>query len=396
MPKKNSLDNLPDGSFEQLTETIRSVHTSLASQAAKAVNVCLTLRNWLIGHYIAEYQLNGADRAKYGEKLIPELAKQLSDLSNCNRRQLYDYLNFFQAYPQIAEVASLLLARYSPESPTLPIVPSLRAQLQEPVNQGLTHPAEKVPSVGALSQMPPEKLLNSLSYTHLKQIFSIEDPLKRLFYEVECIKGGWSVRELQRQIGSLYFERSGLSKDKKKLSELANENAELDDISLTIRDPYIFDFLGLQPEEVLTESHLEKLLLEKIEAFLLELGRGFCFEARQRRILIGETYYFIDLVFYHRILKCHILVELKTQPLTHENLGQLNTYVSWYEQNVKESTDNPPVGILLCTDNNQALAQYALAGMDSQLFVSQYQVELPTKETLEGYLNETLRNLDEQ
>ena len=230
-----------------------------------------------------------------------------------------------------------------------------------------------------------------MSFTHIAELLAIDDPLKRAFYETECIRGNWAVRELKRQIASLYFERSGLSHDKAKLARLAQAGAEPADPRLAIRDPYIFEFLGLKPREVMSESHLEDQLLDKLQEFLLELGHGFCFEARQKRILIGDSHGFVDLVFYHRILKCHVLIELKLQAFTHENIGQLNTYVSWYAKNVMAADDNPPVGILLCTQKDHALAEYALAGMDNQLFVSKYQLHLPAREQLRRELERTLK-----
>ena len=160
---------------------------------------------------------------------------------------------------------------------------------------------------------------------------------------------------------------------------------------LDIRDPYIFEFLGIKPREVMRESDLEDALLDKLHDFLLELGHGFCFEARQKRILIGNTHGFVDMVFYHRILKCHVLVELKVESFTHENLGQLNTYVSWYRKNMMANGDNPPVGILLCTQKDHALVEYATAGMDNHLFVSKYQLELPKKEDIQRFLEEKMR-----
>lgn len=214
----------------------------------------------------------------------------------------------------------------------------------------------------------------------------IEDPLKRLFYEVECIRGCWSVRELKRQIGSLYYERSGLSENKEALSRLANEGAEISSPLMLIRDPYVFEFLGLKPVEVMDESEFESALLEKLEHFLLELGRGFCFEARQKRILIGNEYYFVDLLFYHRILKCHILVELKTEKMSHEAVGQLNTYLNWFKANEMTEGDNPPVGILLCTEKNDELVRYATAGIANDLFVSKYEVVLPSTLELEKFV----------
>ena len=240
-------------------------------------------------------------------------------------------------------------------------------------------------------RISPDKIIHRLSYSHLELIVDLDDDLKRAFYEIECIRGNWSVRELKRQIASLYYERSGLSRDKKKLAALAQKGADAADPKLAIRDPYVFEFLGLRAKEVMSESRLENRLINKLEEFLLELGHGFCFEARQKRILIGDEHFFVDLVFYHRILKCHILVELKLEKFSHENIGQLNTYVTWYRKNMMTSGDNPPVGILLCTDKNHALVEYALAGMDNGLFVSKYQLELPKKEEMRRFIEEQIR-----
>ncbi|MDX9818972.1 MAG: PDDEXK nuclease domain-containing protein, partial [Desulfococcus multivorans] len=262
--------------LNRLVAVIRQAHDTLAKQAGQAVNISLTLRNWLIGCYIAKYELNGADRAAYGEKVLSELAARLSDISNCNRRQLYRYLRFYRLYPQIVG--------------TLP--PQLQRLLPGFVQSG------KVGTASPQSESQGLPLLERLSYSHIEQLVDIEDNSKRAFYHMECIRGNWSVRELKRQISSLYFERSGLSYNKQKLAELANQGAEANIHSLTIHDPYVFEFLGLTPREVMSESHLEKQLIDKLEAFLLELGHGFCFEARQKRILIGGEHFFIDLVFY--------------------------------------------------------------------------------------------------
>src|SRR3989339_539196 len=198
----------------------------------------------------------------------------------------------------------------------------------------------------------------------------------------------WSVRELKRQIASLYYERSGLSINKKKLSLITQSKAEPLAARQIIRDPYVFEFLGLKPRDVLGESSLENALLDKLQDFLQELGHGFCFEARQKRVLIGGEHFFVDLVFYHRILKCHVLIELKVDNFKHEYLGQLNTYVNWYRKHETSEGDNAPVGILLCTKKNHALVEYALAGMDNKLFVSKYQLELPKKEAIRRFLEE--------
>lgn len=224
---------------------------------------------------------------------------------------------------------------------------------------------------------------------------AVGDPLKRAFYEVECLRGNWSVRELRRQIASLYFERSGFSKDKTLLASIAQAHAEIMEPARIIRDPYVFEFLGLRAKEVMAESDLEDALVAHLRDFLLELGHGFCLEAQQKSILIGDTRGFVDLVFYHRILKCHVLVELKIDAFRHEHLGQLNTYVEWYRRHMVSPGDNPPIGLLLCTDKDHQLVEYATAAVDNQLFVSKYQVELPSKKELEAFLLKQKHALEE-
>ncbi|MDR1022721.1 MAG: PDDEXK nuclease domain-containing protein [Prevotellaceae bacterium] len=235
--------------------------------------------------------------------------------------------------------------------------------------------------------LPAEKLLQKLSFSHITLLLPIDNPLKRLFYEVECIKGTWSVRELKRQIDSLYFERSGLSQNPALLSKLTQEKSEPSTMLDAIKSPFVFEFLGLKPKQVVYESDLEQALIEHLEEFLVELGNGFCFESRQKRIMIGSEYYFCDLVFYHRILKCHVLVELKVGGFLYEHIGQLKTYINYYRKVVMRPDDNPPVGILLVTNRNNALIEYATADSDKEIFVSKYVLELPDKEQLAKFIS---------
>ena len=364
--------------FDRLVQQIREIDKHARRDTARAVNVGLTLRNWAIGHHIGHYELKGEDRSQYGDELFDRLSDGLRGLGvkSCDRRRLYRYRDFFQTYPQIMGTLSPQFAALMP--------PNTGKAPTDAVSQ-------KVGTVTPQLLVPADQLLNSLSYSHFEQLVALDDSLKRAFYEVECLKGGWSVRELKRQIGSLYFERSALSKDKAALAKHVQSLAEPDEPSLVLRDPVVFEFLGIRPQDTMLESDLEHSLLDKLEPFLLELGRGFCFEARQKRILIGGEHYYVDLVFYHRILKCHVLVELKTEPFTHENLGQLNTYLNWYAQNEQTEGDNPPVGILLCTNKNDALVKYAVAGMDNQLFVSRYQVALPDKDQIASFIESQLK-----
>jgi predicted nuclease of restriction endonuclease-like (RecB) superfamily len=236
-------------------------------------------------------------------------------------------------------------------------------------------------------------LIQRLSFTHLAELIQLSDDTQRRFYEVECIRGNWSVRELRRQIDSLYYQRSGLSKDKGRLSVQTHAKAEPLDPGQIIRDPYIFEFLGLRSRDVMGESDLEDALLDRLQDFLLEMGHGFCFEARQKRILIGDEHFFVDMVFYHRVLKCHVLVELKTTAFTHEHLGQLNTYVAYYKQHEMTPGDQPPVGILLCTRKNEALVEFALGDLSNKLFVSRYAVEMPKKQEMKRFLKQLVREV---
>ena len=353
--------------FEGLARAITQAHEHLLTQATRAINVNLTLRNWLIGCYIYEYEQGGIDRATYGERLLDRLAERLTvnGLRNCSGRELRRYRQFYLTYPQIRE---------SLPHESIQLLPghlrdaSIRGTLSPELTQsGVT-------------------LTANLSFSHLAELMQIDDPLKRAFYEIESLRGRWSVRELKRQIASLYYERSHLSRDRQKLAELARASADQATPAQIIRDPYVFEFLGLQPQEVMSESALENALLDKLYNFLLELGRGFCFEARQKRLLIGSEHFFVDLVFYHRILKCHILIELKVDSFSHEHLGQLNTYVNWFRVHEMAEDDNLPIGILLCTEKNHTLVEYALAGMDNRLFVSKYQLALPGKEEMRRFI----------
>ena len=379
--------------FTALVDSIRQVHEQSAALVSRTVNTTLTLRNWVIGAYIHHYELHGADRAEYGEGLMGKLAEALerTHVTACDRIRLYLYLNFARSYPQVGEIVwQTLPGAFLPD----PIVRTLSEQSQpmkkvrtltgqSPVAVEMAIRESLSPELGA----PLPVLISRLSFSHIAELITIEDPLKRAFYEIECIRGNWSVRALRRQIATLYFERSGLSKDKEKLAAMVKKGVETAEPKLAIRDPYIFEFLGLRAKDAVAESDLEAALVENLREFLLELGHGFCLEAQQKSIVIGKTRGFVDLVFYHRILKCHVLVELKVDEFQHEHLGQLNTYVTWYRKHMMSAGDNPPVGLLLCTGKDHALVEYATASVDNQLFVSKYAVELPSKAELEKFLH---------
>ncbi|MDP3470921.1 MAG: PDDEXK nuclease domain-containing protein [Algoriphagus sp.] len=373
--------------FERLVKTISNTHGHFQQQAARAVNVSLTLRNWLIGFYIVEFELHGEDRSVYGDKLFDELAKRLKSIKGVDRRSLYRFKDFYLLYPQISNyITDNQSALFLPASSTYQIMGSATPQKEDFQKVGSVTPQSQ-----NKKQVPVEKLITCLSYTHIEQLLQIKDLLKRTFYEIACIKGTWSVKELKRQINSLYYERSGLSTKPEMLSQSTQQKAEKASSSDIVKSVYAFEFLGLKVKNAVEESDLETALLDHLQDFMLEMGHGFCLEARQKKILIGDEYFFIDLVFYHRILKCHVLVELKVEDFNHYNIGQLNTYVNYYKAHVMQADDNPTVGILLVTNKNTALVEFATTGMDNKLFVSKYLLELPKKELLEAFITNELQ-----
>ncbi|RKE55361.1 PDDEXK nuclease domain-containing protein [Sphingobacterium detergens] len=387
--------------FEKLVSSIQNTHEELQLSAIKAVNQSLTLRNWLIGLYIIEFEQKGKERAKYGEQLLPELAAsiKIKGLSVTNLRLCRQ---FYIAYPHLISAVKDTLINSKLKG--IQIGPSMTDQLQktgyesntihqsttDELNQAFRQPIKNGPLTD------PVEILSKISFTHLVQLLPIQNLEKRTFYELECIRQAWSVGELKRQINTLYYERSGISKKPDKLSKIINQKAEQLTADDVIKSPFTFEFLGLKAKDVVYENDLEKSLLEHLEGFLLEMGQGFCFEAKQKRILIGGEYFFIDLVFYHRILKCHVLVELKIDEAKHEHIGQLKTYVNYYKKEMMQKDDNPPVGLLLVTNQNKALVEYAIADSDQQLFVSKYLLELPSEEELIAEIEREKNILREQ
>ena len=237
----------------------------------------------------------------------------------------------------------------------------------------------------------PDVLVNNLSFSHIREIMVIDDAFERFFYETECIKCNWSVRELRRQIKTNLYVRAGISKKPELLIQSSEDNCNI--TMITIKDPFTFEFLGLDAKEAVSESDLEQALMDHLQEFMLELGEGFCFEARQKRIVIDDKYYFIDLVFYNRLLHCNVIIELKNDEFKHEDLGQLNAYVGYYKKNEMTEGDNPPVGILLCTDKGSEMVEYALSGMDNQLFVSTYMLHLPGKKKLQEFILKEMEDM---
>ena len=401
--------------FPQLTSNILVTHNALQNNAIRAINQNITARNWLVGYWIVEFEQNGEDRAKYGEKLLSELAKAIK-VRGLGTVMLNLCRKFYKTYPTLStEIGKFLISRGDSqiiqsliekfqitENENDIIFQSLIGKLPIPTASIFQTVTEKsvgdpnlVPadSIEVIPQVGDDKIFSRLSFTHIIPLLSIDDPLKRSFYEIETIKGCWSVRELRRQIDTLCYERAGISKNPEKLMALVNDKAETSLPTTIVKSPYVFDFLGLKSADVVEESDLETMLISHIQEFILELGEGFCFEGRQKRILIDDEYFFVDLVFYHRILKCHVLVELKTKKFNYADMAQLNMYVAYYRDKMMTEGDNAPIGILLCTDASSEMVRYATAGMDENLFVSKYLLQLPAKEKFVEFLNHELKQL---
>ncbi len=372
--------------FNKLVSTIQKLHNHLQQSAVNAVNQALSIRNWLIGYYIVEFEQNGKDRADYGDRLIESIAVELKHIKGIDKRSLFRFRQFYLYYPQIAEAIRGSLPAILPG---LEKVGSVTPIFNHDVIVGSANP-----HLNSGLLVPGDKILAKLSYTHIEQLLSIDESLKRTFYEIECIKGSWSVRELKRQINSMYFERSGLSKNPEKLAKLVQQKTKPQQSTDTIKNIYAFEFLDLPIKEIVEESDLEKALLDNLHQFIIELGYGFCFEARQRRILIGEKYFFIDLVFYHRVLKCHVIIDLKIGEFEHGDIGQLNTYLNFFKEEISEPNDNLPVGILLVAEKDHALVKYATAGMDDNVFVQQYMLKLPDTEILRQHIEREILKTD--
>ena len=296
--------------FESLVGRINHVQDVLQAQAAHAVNLTLTARNWLVGYCIVEFEQHGEDRAKYGDKLINRLAEKL-DFKGFNPRRLREYRQFYLVYPLLGiEVGNYIKnnnINYL-DSDASPIwrLPTAKLQASENQENGIWRlTTAKLENWST----PPDKLFNRLNYTSLSILSSIENPLKRAFYEQEAIRGCWTNKELDRQISSLYYERMGLSKDKLAMHKLATTETQQLTPRDVLHDPVTLEFLGMQSQDVFSETKLETAILNHLQQFLLEMGRGFCFEARQKRILIDQDYFKADLIFYHRVLKCHVIIE---------------------------------------------------------------------------------------
>lgn len=377
--------------YGQLVTSISAINSQMVTRVAAVANQALVLRNWMVGAYIVEFEQQGADRAKYGARLLETLAADLKakGLKGLGFTTLKACRLIFQTYPAIGQA---VLDQSGEAVPPVPIGQAVLSQLAPQSRQSARpdFPPTGLEILEAVAGKLPTPLkpaqLSRISWAHFIELIRMEDPWKRAFYENEIISAHWSQRQLQRQIEFLLYERTGLSTDKKAIIERARKQEPQETVADMLRDPYILEFTGLADRPEYSEGDLETALLDHVQQFLLELGRGFCFEARQFRMTEGRKHHRVDLLFYHRILRCHVLIDLKIRAFKPADAGQMNFYVNWCKANLMQPGDNPPVGILLCSDKDGAEVEFATAGMDQKLFVSRYLTALPSIAQLKALL----------
>lgn len=376
--------------YKQIVNQISQIHLALQATAARSINYLLTMRNWLIGAYIVEYEQGGEDRAKYGARLFENLAHDFAQkgMQGLGISALKNYRQFALAYPQPA-IRQPVVGEFgvSAQTPKSKAKKFSKSEPDSAFPSLLEHQAKR-PALRWQNDEYYTDLFHVLSWTHLLELSRIDDPLKRAFYEIECQKSRWSRRELKRQINSMLYERIGLSKDKEAVLKLAQEGQVGESPNRMIRDPYVLEFLGLEEDSKYSEAKLEQALIDQLQKFLLELGREFCFVGRQVRITVAGRHHYLDLLFFHRRLRCLIAYDLKLGEFQHEDAGQMNFYLNYLREEVSLPDENPPVGVILCADKDAAEVHYATAGMDQQLFVSRYLVALPSEERLRQWLLE--------
>jgi predicted nuclease of restriction endonuclease-like (RecB) superfamily len=375
-PTGPSPSNAPDGLYQRIREILESARAGVA----RTVNTTQVVSNWLIGREIVEEQQSGETRAGYGKHLLADLSKRL--LSDFGRgysiTNLEHFRDFFLTYTDLVSDRIPYAARGESNAKSSELIATGRAGKSHAVRGELAF-VDLLPG----STWKPGHLHSSLSWTHYRILLRVEHEAARAFYEIEAIRNHWSARELERQLNSLLFERLAKSRDKAGLMALATTGQEIATPADVFKDPVVIEFLGLPESDRLVESELEQALINNLQTFLLELGRGFAFVSRQQRITLDGDHFYIDLVFYHTVLKCHVLIELKVGKLTHGDLGQMQLYVNFYDLERRTEGDNPTLGLVLCTDKNDAVVKYLLGPDQSRkIFTSRYKLHLPTEAEL--------------
>lgn len=360
--------------IDALFERISALIEESRKRVATAVNIAEVYTKYEIGRYIVEDEQEGKARAAYGKQVLPILSQKLTDKfgSGWSLETLKSARKFYSVYAPQA-IRSTALTKSDKETGKTNLVNS--------VDQIQIAPAE------------PHKFV--LSWSHYLVLMRIKDDGARSFYEVECAKQNWAVRWLQRQVGSSLYERIALSSDRDKVVRMAKEGEIIEKPADIIKNPVTLEFLGLKPDAAYSETKLENAIIDKMQTFLLEIGKGFLFEARQKRFTFDEDNFYVDLVFYNRLLQCYVLIDLKIDKLTHQDLGQMQMYVNYYDRYKKQDFEKPTVGILLCKDKNDSLVELTLP-KDSNVYAAQYELYLPDKQELRAKLKSWIEEFEEQ
>lgn len=359
-----------DALFERISALIEESRKKVAT----AVNIAEVYTKYEIGRYIVEDEQEGKARAAYGKQVLPILSQKLTDKfgGGWSLETLKSARKFYSVYAPLA-IGSTALTKSAKGTGKTNLVNS--------VDQIQIAPAE------------PHKFV--LSWSHYLVLMRIKDDGARSFYEEECAKQNWGVRWLQRQVGSSLYERIALSSDRDKVVRMAKEGEIIEKPADIIKNPVTLEFLGLKPDAAYSETKLENAIIDKMQTFLLEMGKGFLFEARQKRFTFDEDNFYVDLVFYNRLLQCYVLIDLKVDKLTHQDLGQMQMYVNYYDRYKKQDFEKPTVGILLCKEKNDTLVELTLP-KDSNVYAAQYELYLPDKKELQAKLKSWIEEFEEQ
>ena len=374
--------------FEHLADTFQATQEALQKHAIRAVDSALVVRNWLFGWYLVAFENAAAGRSElYGKELINKLSKRLKDkgMKGISPTNLRKFREFYQAYPEIQRTASVT---------SLTELGSASFLQTSAVSQKIQQTAS-VESSQTMPQVVFKQIASSLplGWSHYVELLSIDSTDERHFYEIEAAANQWTVRELQRQIASSLYERLALSRNKEEICRLATEGQIVEKAADLIKNPLVLEFLGLDDRPHYSEDELESAIIDQLESFLLELGKGFLFEARQKRFTFDNDHFFVDLVFYNRLLRCYVLIDLKRDKLTHQDLGQMQMYVNYFDRHVKLPDELPTIGIVLCHRKNDALVELTLPP-DANIFASKYQLYLPSKEELKARLEQITHDLE--
>ncbi|MBU1243780.1 DUF1016 family protein [Myxococcota bacterium] len=363
--------------FLRLVDLCQETHAEMQKGAARVAGNLLAVRNWLIGSYIVEFEQNGSDYARYGSSTLLKLSAALAEVSS--RGFSVDSLELMRRFYLVYR--GILSAPDNSEtvSRNLPLLNSETVSRKSLVSMGSGE------RIGLQSMLTSLIQTLKLTWSHYVTLMTITSPEERRFYEIEAATNDWSVREMERQLASSLYERLALSKEKDEIRRLSREGQVVEKAADLVKNPLVLEFLGLSQMPSLAESELESAIIDHLEHFLLELGKGFLFEARQKRFTFDNDHFYVDLVFYNRLLRCYVLIDLKRDKLTHQDLGQMQMYVNYFDRNVKLKDELPTVGIVLCHRKNDALVELTLP-KDTNIFASRYQLYLPSKLELKAQL----------